>query len=289
MLAHRIRKSSRSDSSTCTSASEERPPRSAANRSCVSFGLSVNSSSNWSTTRSASPCPPRHRLTADAKRSLSPRSISSSTPQQLRRSPPRPRPAPGVSAWARPRKGRRPGVAQAVAQPSGPRGDDPRPHERGLARARGADHRQELRFCSRSPERLDLGLSPEEARRVLLREARKARVGAPLLHLLQERRPRRRREHRLQRHRRRRAPTGTAPPVPSPGTAARSPTPPAGSHAPGTPAPPASPPGSPSASRTAVSRRNGCLPARSSYSTTPSEKTSVRASTASPRTCSGDM
>jgi hypothetical protein len=40
---------------------------------------------------------------------------------------------------------------------------------------------------------------------------------------------------------------------------------------------------------TVVSRRNGCLPESSSYSNTPNENTSVRASIARPRTCSGDM
>ncbi len=40
---------------------------------------------------------------------------------------------------------------------------------------------------------------------------------------------------------------------------------------------------------TVVSRRNGCFPDSSSYATTPNEKMSVRWSTGSPRTCSGDM
>src|SRR4029450_3119062 len=45
----------------------------------------------------------------------------------------------------------------------------------------------------------------------------------------------------------------------------------------------------PSQMRPAVFPENGCAPVAISYSTTPNEKRSVRASTSCPRTCSGDI
>ena len=60
----------------------------------------------------------------------------------------------------------------------------PRPRGRSPPAACGSRSRSHSASTSR--------LAPEEVRRVLLREAREPRVRAPLLHLLQDRRPRRR-------------------------------------------------------------------------------------------------
>jgi hypothetical protein len=108
----RMRKSSRSDSSTWTSPSLTRRPRSSAKRSCTSFGLSVNSSSSWSTTRTASRWLSRHFRTIEkATSGLSkPRScfiVSASEGSTSTR------------AWASERIGAPPGVETMAPQPEG--------------------------------------------------------------------------------------------------------------------------------------------------------------------------
>ena len=264
-LEHRrerlVLRAAASGSRRAATAARARPPRaasrpsSAAKRSCASVGFSVNSSSNWSTTRSASPWPFRHRLDQvegrpPGRRSPTSRSQRLGVPGQLRRER-----LPQAPEGRRPRR--------ATRAPPSPRGRDATTPARTndvLPAPEGPITAEQLPRPQPLPERLDLRLPPEEDGRVLLREAREPRVRAPLLHLLQARRPRRRRQHRLQRQRQvvRRAepllPLLLQAPPHDPAAA------PAGRPAPATTAPPASPPGSPSASPTVVSRRNGCFP-----------------------------
>ena len=99
-------------------AARARRPRSpagsaaSANDACVCGGLSVNSSSNWSTTSSASPCrrrqrPTRSHATAGSSTSTS-APVASGSPDN-----------PGTSARPRPRKAERPGVHTIAPQPAG--------------------------------------------------------------------------------------------------------------------------------------------------------------------------
>ncbi len=166
--------------------------------------------------------------------------------------------------------------------------NDTRAHERSLARPRRANDGKQLALLQTLPQRLDLLLPPEKVRRVLLREARQPGIGAPLLD------PRSRRQPRLPPRPPPapppgRAPRQSAPHAPSPGTAPRSPPPAATPAAPSPTAPAASRSGSHSTCPRASPSGTGAC--RSAARTAPprTRRRHVRASSGSPRTCSGDM
>ena len=159
----RIRKSSRSESTTCTSASEASRARSAAKRPWVSRGFSVNSSSNWSTTSSASPCRERHRFTAETMRSLRRSRASSLTPRSnsLIAS------ASPASSGVRPGRGRAPGLAPGVGAHGPTRRaapGSPQPARTTSCRLRRARSPRAAGGLQPPPKRLDLLLAPEERR-----------------------------------------------------------------------------------------------------------------------------
>ena len=85
--------------------------------------------------------------------------------------------------------------------PRRPCGQNTGAQERRLARARRADHGQQLSALQASPQRLDLLLAAEEDPRILFGEARQPRVGAALLDRLKTRRTRGSVEDRVERKR----------------------------------------------------------------------------------------
>ncbi len=219
-------------------------PRSSAKRACTSSGFSVNSSSNWSTTRSASACALRQRQTTSNGDVRAPRTARAAAAPLGR--PPAPR-----SERLAQTHGRAPPRASntIAAQPEGrdattpARTNDVLPAPEGPITARSRRSRSFSHRASTSASR------PKKRAGVLLRE-RSDSPGKGSLPRCPARGPRPpARPGSPRAPPPGRAPSRSGPPVPSPGTAPRS------ARAPAKPpvTPPtatgADPPGWPSASR----------------------------------------
>ncbi len=278
----RIRKSSRSDSSTCTSASRTSRPRSRgegplglgrAEREQLLELVDDHERVLVALAAALSAARPRCR----APRTAGAPAIASVSPGEGRG--PAPAPAPGTGRW--------PGVATSAFQPRGQRGEEARAQERALAGARGPIEREQPGPLELLPQRLDLQLPAEEVLGVLLGERRRGPGTAA-----RSSKPGRRRvtssSARRQRPRRARgARSGVSVESAWRSTAAHGPS--------GTP-------GRRLAHRAPRSQRSACARPRDrpsaqlapptdsiSARTTAAAKTSARASSASPRACSGAM